>query len=125
MRFCSVSSPIFWRGVQRLLGVALFQKALLGGEMRPHAGEAVGLQFDPHRHLVGLGLAHALPHLIELRQDADQVLDMMADLVGDHIGLREVAGGAELPVELLEEGGVEIDLAIEQDNRTGPEADEA
>jgi hypothetical protein len=37
---------------------------------------------------------------------------MMADLVGDHIGLREVAGGVELPLELLEKGGVEIDLAV-------------
>src|SRR5436190_1270856 len=74
-------------GVQRFLDITLFEKALLRGEMRPHAGEAVGLQFDAHRHLVGFRLAHGLPHLIELGQDAGEVLDMVADLVRDHIGL--------------------------------------
>ncbi len=37
---------------------------------------------------------------------------MMADLVGDHVGLREIAGRAEALRELVEERGVEIELLI-------------
>src|SRR5690349_17386984 len=37
---------------------------------------------------------------------------MMADLVRDHIGLGEIAGGREAPLELLEEAGVEIDAPV-------------
>ena len=59
----------------------------------PDAGEAVGLQLDPHLDAVRLRLAagRAL-RLLRLRQDAEQVLHVMADLVRDHIGLRELAG---------------------------------
>ena len=81
-------------------------------EVSPDAGEAVGLQFDTDRHLVGLGLAHLLPHLVELRQHADEVLHVMADLVRDHVGLGEIARRAELAGQLVEEVGVEIDLAV-------------
>src|SRR5258705_9805284 len=43
-------------------------------EPRPHAGETVGLQLDPHLDLVGLGLAvgRAL-RLLRLRQNVEQV----------------------------------------------------
>src|SRR5215467_14034713 len=42
--------------------------------VRPHAGEAVGLQFDLHLNVIRRGLAagRAL-HLLRLRQDAEQV----------------------------------------------------
>ena len=86
--------------------------------MRPDAGEAVGLQLDPNLELIGLGLIHAALHFLYLRQNAEQVLHVMADLVGDHIGLRELAvpaagiAAAESPLEVLEERGVEINLLI-------------
>ena len=61
-------------------------------DCRPDAGEAIGLQLDPHLNAVGLGLAaRRLLLLLHLRQDAEQVLHVMADLVRDHIGLRELA----------------------------------
>ena len=36
----------------------------------------------------------------------------MAELVGEDVGLREVAGRAELALQLVEEPEIEIDLAI-------------
>src|SRR6516164_3763313 len=86
--------------------------------MRPHAGKAIGLQLDPHLDLVGLDFVETLLHLLHLGQDAQQVLHVMANLMGDHVGLRELAGlaagvaGAEAPLEILKERGVEINLAV-------------
>ena len=110
-----LSSPIFsaaLRGVQRFIDIALLEQPLLGREVAPDAGEAVCLQFHPHGHLIGFHFAHRLPHLVELGQHANEILDMVADFMSDDIGLREVAGRAELPVKLREEGGVEIDLLV-------------
>ena len=71
----------------------------------PHAGVAVGLQLEPYRvalrTLLGLHLAHG----------AEQVLDVVAVLVGEHVGLDEAAArAAELLLEdVVEERGVEVD----------------
>ena len=56
--------------------------------------------------------------LLRLGQDAEQVLHVMADLVRDHVGLRELArlaadvAAAESGRDLIEERGVEIDLLV-------------
>src|SRR4051812_43116518 len=107
------------RGLHGRLDVAgLDQPPLFLGVVRPYAGEAIGLQLDPHLELVGLGLVQAALHLLHLRQNAEQVLHVMSDFVRDHIGLRELAAlaadlaAAETPLEVLEERGVEIDLAV-------------
>ena len=64
--------------------------------VRPDAGEAVGLQLDAHAQRVGLRLAAARPRIAStLPRDAHQVLHVVADLVRDHVGLRELAGRAE------------------------------
>ena len=62
---------------------------------------AVGLQLDPApADRVGLCLAAGrLLRRLRLRQDAEQVLHVMADLVRDHIGLREFAGIAGAAAE--------------------------
>src|ERR1700719_829590 len=53
-------------GLQRLVDVArLKEVVLLLGAVRPHAGEAVGLQLDSHLKLVGLDLARR--RLLRLR----------------------------------------------------------
>ena len=87
------------------------------GMMRPHAGEAIGLQLDPHLQAVGgrLAAGGALRRR-HLRQHAEQVLHVMADLMRDHIGFRELAGLAAAAVEahlhVVEERGVEIDALV-------------
>jgi hypothetical protein len=38
--------------IERLLEIAALEQALLRGVVAPDAGEAIGLQLDPDRHLV-------------------------------------------------------------------------
>src|SRR5215831_5321009 len=86
--------------------------------MGPHAREAVGLQLDPHLQLIAVDLVHALLQLLYLGQDTEQVLHVMPDLVGNHVGFRELArlaagiAGAKPPLQVLKEGRIEINLAI-------------
>ena len=47
-----------------------------------------------------------------LRLGAEQVLDVVAVLVGQHVRLGELALGAELVGELLVEGQVDVDLVV-------------
>ena len=104
--------------VQPFLDVARLQPALdLVGEVRPHAGEAVGLQLDPHLQLIGFDLAAGLLlHSRHARNDAEQVLHMMARLVRDDVGLRELArparAAAETRLYLAEKRGVEEDALV-------------
>ena len=79
---------------QRLAVGVLGGRGVLG----PHAGVAVGLQLEAYgvalRSLLGPDLAHG----------AEQVLDVVAVLVGEHVGLHEPAvGAAELLLEHLVE----------------------
>ena len=108
-------------GPQALLEVARLEHApLAGGVVAPHAGEAVGLQLQAHRQLVGLASvppAAAAPHLVV---DAEQVLHVVADLVRDDVGLGEVAGRAEAPFQLVVEAEVDVDLAGRAGSRTAP-----
>src|SRR5260370_8632507 len=89
--------------------------------VRPYAGEAVGLQLALHLQTVGRRLAlRRLLLLLHARQDAEQLLHVMADLVGDHIRLREQArsaagiAAAEPGLKLAEERGIEIHLLVDR-----------
>jgi hypothetical protein len=73
----------------------------------PDAGVAVGLQLRPH----GLAL-RALPVAADAVEDAELVLDVVAILVCEHVGLREVAAGAEPRLELIEEIEVDVDELV-------------
>src|SRR5438034_3785931 len=86
------------RGVERLFQVTRLQQVLVVGTVAPYAGIAVGLQLQPDGQLVRLAevpfllSAHAL-----LR--SQEVLDVVAELVRDHVRLREVPGCAEAAPE--------------------------
>ena len=54
--------------------------------MPPDTCEAVGLQFEFDRKGVGLRLTCVLADFIDFGQDAEQVLDMVADFVRNYIG---------------------------------------
>src|SRR6266576_7361565 len=106
------------RGSQRRLHVAGVEElqALLRA-VRPYPGEAVGLQLHLDLEMVRLRLPHAALQLLRLGQDAEQVLHMMTELVGDYVGLGELArlivcAGAEPAREQVEERCVEIDLLV-------------
>ena len=57
---------------------------------------------------------------VDLVGDAQQVLHVVADLVGDHVGLREIAGRAEARAQRVEEAEVDVDLARRPGSRTAP-----
>src|SRR5262245_45714111 len=88
--------------------------------VRPDPGGAIGLQLDPYLQLVGVGLIHGALHRLHPRQNAEQVLHVMADLVRNHVGLRELTAlaadlaAAETPLEVLKERSVEIDLMVDR-----------
>jgi hypothetical protein len=81
-------------GVETFFNVTLLENASLLGAMSPDAGEAIGLQFEPHRHGVRVGWVLLLK-ATSLRIDAEQVLNVMPQLVREDIRFREVAGRAE------------------------------
>src|SRR4029079_19266493 len=101
------------RRIQRVVDIAgLDDVFTLLGVIGEDAGEAIGLQFDAHLQSIRLGLAHALPHRLHLIHDAEQLLHVMANLVGDDIGLREIALYAEAVLQLLVEVEVNINLLV-------------
>ena len=58
--------------------------------------------------------------LVRLVERAFEVLDMVADLMGDDIGHGEIAGRPEALRQLVEEARVDVDLACRSGSRTGP-----
>ncbi|PAV67299.1 hypothetical protein WR25_26828 [Diploscapter pachys] len=93
-------------------GQALFQIARLhaAAVLRcPDASVAIGLQLEADRGGIALPFRTAALDLLHLVRRAEQVLDVMAKFVGDHVILREVTLGAEAIGQFVEEAGVEID----------------
>src|SRR5205085_9895495 len=83
----------------------------------PDAGQAIGLQLDLDLQRVGFRLAAGLLlHPLHARQDAEQVLDVMAGLMRDDIGGGEFAGvartAAKLGLDVAEERSVEEYLFV-------------
>ena len=78
------------------------------GVVGPGAGVAVGLQFEPDAAAGRAGLARG--HLLV---GAQQVLHVVAVLVGEHVGVDEGAAlGAELRLQLVEEAQVDVDELV-------------
>ena len=83
----------------------LLDEAGVDGVGGPDAGVAVGLQLEPHR-AGRLALAVVADALV----GAEQVLDVVAVLVGDHVGLGErAAAGAEARAQFVVEVEVDVD----------------
>ena len=70
---------------------------------RPDAREAIGLQFGPDAERVRSRIAAALALRIHFRENAQQILHVVADFVRDHIGVRELAGCAQTPRHHIKE----------------------
>ena len=100
-------------GTQCLLDIALLEHlATAVGMIAPQPGKTVGLQFQLYGQCIRLGLADAALRLPDLVADTQQVLHVMADLVGNDVGLGEVTGRPVPLFEVLEEGEVDVDLVI-------------
>ena len=96
-------------GVERVGDVGLrelLDEAGLDCVARPDSREAVRLELDAH--------GPALRALVlRAAEDAQEILDVVAVLVGHHVGLRERPSlGAEVLAELVEEAEVDVDVLI-------------
>ncbi|MNI85216.1 hypothetical protein D3C73_1421890 [compost metagenome] len=75
----------------------------------PYTGQAVGLQFLAHQQaIVTLQALACTARGIDLGRHAKQGLHVVADLVGDHVGLGEVACGGEAGFHFTEERHVQV-----------------
>src|SRR5947199_1553696 len=106
------------RGLERSFDVALLDEfpALLR-TIGPEPGETIGLQLDLNLQVIRLDLADGVLALLHLRQNAEQILHVVTDLVGDHVSLGELASlavvaAAEPALQISEESRVEIDPLI-------------
>ena len=98
---------------ESLLDVAGLQElALLVGVVGPHAGEAVGLKLQAHGEAVCGGLVDLTLLAGDLLVDAEHGLNVVSDLMGEHIGLGEVARGPEAIGQLPVEAQVDVDLLV-------------
>lgn len=98
--------------VERLVHVTLFEDFSLLGGVRPNASKAISLELHADGQVVAgtrIG-AHRLAHLA---LDAEQALDVMADLVRQHVGLGEIPGRAEAAFEFVIEAEVDVDLLVD------------
>jgi hypothetical protein len=80
--------------------------------MGPHPGIAIGLELERHRKAVRIRATRSLLRLPYSPRGTDQVLDVVGDLVANHVGGGEVTRPTEAG-ELVEEREIEVDLVIE------------
>src|SRR6267143_644328 len=98
-------------GPQSTLHVATFQQVAWLRGSRPDSCETVGLQFHTHRK--GVARARILSlQTANLSFNSEQVLDVMSELMGQHIGLGKFAGGTETLFQLVVKSEVDVDLLV-------------
>src|SRR5262245_20006795 len=78
----------------------------------PHAGEVIGLQLEAHRELVRFNFAYPLLRIVHLIAPSREVLDVVADFVSDHVGMRKLARRCKSRFQFVKEVQIEIDLLI-------------
>ena len=78
----------------------------------PNAGEEIGLELEAHGELVTFPLTGAAAGSVNLFGDAEDFLHVVANFVGDDIGLGEVAGCAETLFHFAVKAEVEVHTFI-------------
>src|SRR5512134_1142275 len=99
------------RGRQTLFDVSLLEDVPLSGRVSPETGKTVGLKFHSNRELVSQ-LRPGLLHLPHATLDSEQCLDVVTDLVRQHVRLREIARRTEPLPQLLVETKIDVHLPI-------------
>ena len=72
----------------------------------PDACIAVGLEFESDRKLIVLSLC------LDLSHSAEQILNVMSNLMRDHVGLGEIARSLEFILEFAEKRKIQIELLV-------------
>ncbi len=113
------------RRADRALDVAGLQNLcpLVGVEAQTPARQSAINSTRTDRLFASALLPAACCALLHARQDAEQILDVMSDLVRDHISVGEFAAAAEIALHLTEERRVEIHLLVARAIESGPMAD--
>ena len=100
------SSPTAAAAEKALFEIALHKQLPFVGSKGPHAGHAVRLQLHANRELVRVaGRFLLLP--MDPPADAQKVLDVMADLMSQYVGLREISRCPKASAQLTEEAEIE------------------
>src|SRR5580700_6842176 len=73
--------------------------------MRPDACETIGLEFQTDRRRTCA--AHAA--LLRFSLDAKNILNVVPDLMGEDIGLREFPRGSKAPLQLIVKTQIDVD----------------
>ena len=87
--------------------------------MCPDPREKIGLELEADRQLVGPRLVGPALQCVDLVADPQQVLDVMPDLVRDHVGLGEIARGFEFLLSAPERSPGRGRLSDRPDSKTG------
>src|SRR4029077_14052748 len=82
------------------------------GVTRPNAGEKICLQLEPNREPIRFRFADATALCIHAIGNAEQFLHVMSNLVGNNVGLREIASCTQAFLELTEKPEVDVNLSI-------------
>jgi hypothetical protein len=77
----------------------------------PDPRETIGLQFHPHRERISRAGILAL-QVAYLGFDPEKVLNVMAEFVGENVGLRELAGGPKPALQFIIKAEIDVDLLI-------------
>src|SRR5262245_61682060 len=94
------------RGVEGFAQILVRDLERRARRTAPDAGEAIGLELDAHRDLI-----RALTSRLQIG-GADQVLNVVTDLVCDHVCLCEVAWRAQAPLHDDVEARIDIESLI-------------
>ena len=87
-----------------LFDVAFFQ--IVATVIGPDSGEVVSLQFESHGVLIVIG---ATPHRADFARSSEKILNVVTDLMSDHVGLGEIARSAERSRQFIVEFQIDVD----------------
>lgn len=76
--------------------------------MRPDAGKTIGLQFKTYCQSISCLFIRGLATAADRTENSDDILDVVADLMGNDIGLRKFARRTEPAGKLVKKGLIQI-----------------
>ena len=114
---CFLLQPVVADGLgqlKTLLQIAILHRVVHGILIvGPDTGVVVGKEFQTHADLIGSHLVGLVHLLMGLAENAERVLHMVADLVGNDIGIGEgITLDTQLALHLREEGQVDIQFLV-------------
>jgi hypothetical protein len=79
---------------------------------RPNACQKICLELEPDRKLIVFRLTHSTARRLHTIANAEQVLHVMSNFVGDDVGLCEIPSRAETILELTKKTEIDVNASI-------------